>query len=615
MAAKLQELKAPDRPRGERGKVPPPAPAAARFALLEFRQSELEVIGEKRTELLMKLEEARDNLHVMECRDETASSSRQARDNELRKSVAVRLRDTNGGTLAPACHLVVEYLVPGARWVPSYAIRVNEDGDSAELAMRALLCQDTGEDWENVALRVSTADPERWSELEELPALRIGRRQPNPVKTGWRPPPPGVEELFADYDRTVQSAELAEEMPDDEVTRSVSRERFELAEAAVLDDLEMEDQLVGALPDDAELTGQYLASAIPPEPAEEFERPVRPVPASAMPGIAAKLMRTGRARPGAQPERREDATLGIPAAVEVETELAASTEMLNYGRLRLGGVQSKNRGVLKPLSQGESYFEYSTRIHASVDIDLTVAVAVAERRARMVAEKETPRGYSVPRQWQGFDYSYTADRTATVPSDSNFHNVALSTHSGSVELRYVTVPREDSEAYRLLNLTNPLQTPLPEGPADVYLDGDYLLTSRVHTVAPNGTIELGLGVQEGLKVARNVRFAERTSGLLGGNLGLSHEIAIDITNNLSRDADVEVRERVPIVREGDDEVSVQVTEVDPPWEPFDQDRSPIEGAYRWRLNVPVGTTRTMKVNYEITLSAKHEIAGGNRREE
>jgi hypothetical protein len=149
----------------------------------------------------------------------------------------------------------------------------------------------------------------------------------------------------------------------------------------------------------------------------------------------------------------------------------------------------------------------------------------------------------------------------------------------------------------------------------VYVDGDYLLTSRLHTVAPKGTIELGLGVEEGLKVARNIQFAERTSGLLGGNLGLSHEITVDVTNNLSKDANVEIRERVPIVREGEDKVSVQISDVDPPWERFDQDRRQIEGAYRWRLDVPSGSTRTLKANYEISLSAKHEIVGGNRRED
>ncbi len=615
MALKLQELQAPDRPRGERGKEPPPAPTAARLALLEFRHNELENIGAQRKSLLSKIEEARDSLSVMEQRDEAASSSRQAREDELRKSVTVKLHSSNGKSLAPACRLVVEYLVPGARWLPSYAIRFNESDNAAELAMRAHVCQNTGEDWKNVMLRVATADPERWSELPELPALRIGKRQPHLPKTGWRPPPPGVDELFADYDRVAESVEPAEELLKKEATRSVSHEQYDVSDAAVLDDLDTEEQLTGAAPED---TGKYLASAMPAEPMAKFEEPVHPAPASAKPGFIAKAARF-RGPPTASldksPDSLDDVIVGMAATPEERRELTAATDMLNYGRLRLGGVRGANRGTLTPVSKEQSYFEYAALVRASVDINVTIAIAMAERRARIVAEKAPPHGYAVPKQWEGFDFSYSAENAITVPSDSNFHNVPLSNHSGSVELRYVTVPREESEAYRFLDLSNPLQTPLPEGPADVYVNGDYLLTSRLHTVAPNGTIELGLGVEEGLKVARNTRFAERTSGLLKGNLGLSHEIAVDVTNNLSKDADVEVRERIPIAREGDDKVSVEVADVDPPWERFDQDRRQIEGAYHWRLNVPSGTTRTLKANYEITLSAKHEIAGGNRREE
>ena len=68
--------------------------------------------------------------------------------------------------------------------------------------------QATGEDWSGVALTLSTASPQQWTELPELKSRRIGRRQPPPAKTGWRPPPVGADELYADYDRDLMDQAL-----------------------------------------------------------------------------------------------------------------------------------------------------------------------------------------------------------------------------------------------------------------------------------------------------------------------------------------------------------------------------------------------------------------------
>ena len=60
--------------------------------------------------------------------------------------------------------------------------------------------QRSAEDWRDVALTLSTAEPTRFTSLPELPSFRIGRRQRPPARRGWREPPAGADALFADYD-------------------------------------------------------------------------------------------------------------------------------------------------------------------------------------------------------------------------------------------------------------------------------------------------------------------------------------------------------------------------------------------------------------------------------
>lgn len=82
--------------------------------------------------------------------------------NELRgagsratKTVTVRLDATTVGKL----NLALSYTVPGASWTPSYDARVNSNEKTIALAYHGLVRQNTGEDWKNVALTLSTARP------------------------------------------------------------------------------------------------------------------------------------------------------------------------------------------------------------------------------------------------------------------------------------------------------------------------------------------------------------------------------------------------------------------------------------------------------------------------
>src|SRR6185369_5115727 len=71
---------------------------------------------------------------------------------------------------------------------------------SGVLTMRAAVAQGSGEDWSQVKLSLSTAALDRRTALPELKSLRIGRAQPPPQRSGWRDPPPGLDELFSGFD-------------------------------------------------------------------------------------------------------------------------------------------------------------------------------------------------------------------------------------------------------------------------------------------------------------------------------------------------------------------------------------------------------------------------------
>src|SRR5690606_29286651 len=100
---------------------------------------------------------------------------------ELRKAAVLELTGLDADGLAERVRIKLHYFVPGARWAPSYTVRLDRTMRKGSLELRAMVGQATGEDWQGVALTLSTALPQQWTELPKLESQRIGRRQPPPA--------------------------------------------------------------------------------------------------------------------------------------------------------------------------------------------------------------------------------------------------------------------------------------------------------------------------------------------------------------------------------------------------------------------------------------------------
>src|SRR5882672_4691776 len=75
----------------------------------------------------------------------------------------VHLRDVIvelDGATGPA-RLELEYIVNAAGWRPMYDLRTAADAKSVDLSYRAQVWQQSGEDWNEIALALSTAEPQR----------------------------------------------------------------------------------------------------------------------------------------------------------------------------------------------------------------------------------------------------------------------------------------------------------------------------------------------------------------------------------------------------------------------------------------------------------------------
>ncbi|MFO0580906.1 MAG: mucoidy inhibitor MuiA family protein [Anaeromyxobacter sp.] len=119
-----------------------------------------------RRELARRLGQARADLEKVNAKRGAAT-----------KRVAVEVESDRAGPL----ELAISYAVGQAGWQPIWDARLDADASTMNLAFLGSVWNRTGEDWANVALAVSTAQPQRGLYVPEVASRWLERFVPPPV--------------------------------------------------------------------------------------------------------------------------------------------------------------------------------------------------------------------------------------------------------------------------------------------------------------------------------------------------------------------------------------------------------------------------------------------------
>jgi hypothetical protein len=576
------------------------APVESILTLAGFVDSRLALLHERLRTTEDELAAAEHDVDVIGHRLDATSTVPRTERTERHVSAILALapdgpRDDAATTARPVVEVVVEveYQVPGATWAPVYRLRVDRSSGAGTLALRACVAQRTGEDWTGVHLGLSTADLLRRTDLPELRSLRIGRTQEEPGTPNWREPPAGLEELFAGYDAAAAS-------------RTPQPPVVEPAASSVPGYTSPPPSLypfppAAAPPDgvghngaqDHAGHGGYGGTFGAPAPGDAPRR--MPGVEAAQPRQAAgSVLRSRHAvRPSAPAESAADGRSAGPAP---------SADMLDYTRLTMTGPDApEGRGTLRP---GPTATD--------------AVVAEHRRRADTVARPAPPAHVVEVRASAGsFDYRFDTAAPVEVGADGLWHTVPVSEVPVRTEFEYVCVPSVDESVFGTVLVTNTSSHALLAGPVDVMIDGDFVLTAALPTLAPGQRQAVGVGVAESVQVARRTHLRESTARLRGGTTVLDHTVEVELANRLPHPVVVEVRERVPVT--SDKDVRIEEHRAQPPWSepgrPLDgQEGSYVRGARIWRVALDPGRTTTLTGGFEIRLPAGKAVVGGNRRD-
>lgn len=499
----------------------------------EERLAKNDVIGGNQGASLEQLRATND---YMQQRLETIALgqlTKQARIKELNETLTElrrQLAQVKGKKPAPTSEVVVEvtcstaveakftlkYQVHSAGWSPSYDIRVSDITQPLQLSYKALVYQNTGEEWKEVTLSLSSGDPNKGALMPLLSTwlLDFGART-RPVSAqqvhAFKPGIRDVRGIVRDEKTgeplpfvSVQLVDVNGNMINGTSTNFDGYYAIAIPENGH----ELRFSYVGYNTQGATIHSGTMNQSLTPgaELSEvevvQYKTPLIDRDAGAsMTSISRESIQRS---PSIRGNRNEEAYYSIDGV-----NVATGGVPANYGAVSGGLLNyTANTSVAETVIARATNFEFAIKV------------------------------------------------PYTIPSDGQNHNVGVQEQTLAAHYRYYCTPKLDLDAFLFAKVTGWEALNLLPGPAHIYFEGTYVGESELDLSAVGDTLDLSLGRDKGVTVQRTKRkdFSQKQTVGSKRTDSISWEIAV--RNNKAQPVQLIVTDQFPVAARSEIEVEL-----------------------------------------------------------
>jgi len=160
----------------------------------------------------------------------------------------------------------------------------------------------------------------------------------------------------------------------------------------------------------------------------------------------------------------------------------------------------------------------------------------------------------------GGTVTFQVGGNTNIPSDGTPHKVTIFSENYPSKLEYTAVPRLVSFAYLQAIVTNPMTgaTLLP-GQANIFRDNTFVGTLQLENISPGEQFKLNLGIDEGLKIERELVERQVDKKLIGNQRRTSYAYRLIVTNLQQLPVNLTLKEQLPVSRNEQIKVRLSVT--------------------------------------------------------
>ncbi len=473
--------------------------------------------------------------------------------------------------------LRLTYMVSRARWTPTYDVTLQPSTGKVQLLFGGSVSQETGEDWLDAEVTLSTAIPATATRYPKIGTWTIGERE-RFIPTARRveeyvpPPPPtvrlppvlrGDEGLW----RALQSRLGLSAGNQEEGGRGEGRGTSGLIAGEVSGDRDGDGipDSMDRCPDEPETFNGFQDDDGCPD--------------------HGRVMVDGVARDEGD---RLDDTRKAPASFQAQTKTAPPAEP---------APATVAADMRSPPSPERSIFRRRATLALTPGAGQSADQPVESESVGMLP----PGGWGQPNYGPtmpvslagGYDLSYTALAPETVQSGKGARRVALLSRNWPVAVERKLFPALAPEAYLVAELKSAEKEPLPGGQANLFVGGDPAGVATLGLLVPGETVTLPLGLDRAIRPIRNVQVVTTEKGVISKDEISQYTVTIEVANPYPTAIPVRILDQIPVAR--DNNVEVKLVRADPG--PASRDTA--TGTLEWRLTIGAKAKSTVTFVYSL----------------
>jgi uncharacterized protein (TIGR02231 family) len=202
----------------------------------------------------------------------------------------------------------------------------------------------------------------------------------------------------------------------------------------------------------------------------------------------------------------------------------------------------------------------------------------------------------------GAAMTYMVSGRTSLPSDGEPHKVTITRLSLPPRLDYVAAPKLAQAAYRRVRVTNDSSYVLLPGAANLFAGDEFLGIARIELAPPGSELELFVGVDDRIRVERELKRRDVDKTLIGGKRRVHFAYEITLENLLTREARVLLRDQLPVA--GHEEIRVRLESAEP--RPSAQSELNL---LDWELILPPRQKRGVRFDFSVEYPQGMDIIG------
>jgi len=192
----------------------------------------------------------------------------------------------------------------------------------------------------------------------------------------------------------------------------------------------------------------------------------------------------------------------------------------------------------------------------------------------------------------GAAVTYILPAATTIPPDGAPHKVTVARYPLTPDVDYVSAPKLVEAAYRRAKVANDSAYTLLPGTANLFAGDEFIGSTELELTAPGGEIELYLGVDDRVRVKRELERRDVDKKMLSDRRRLSYGFEIEVENLLDQEVTLTLHDQIPVSRH--EHIKVRLESAHP--KPASESDL---GLLEWGLVLAPGEKHTVRFDFMV----------------